>query len=112
MLYRYIGNQASDAKDVPPGVEGIRLNVSLAMAEPGKGAPLHAHECEESSVVMKGDFGIYFGDAGEEEVGLHEWDALSVPSGIHRGWRNVGPPDGVLMAILGAGKTELSPVSR
>jgi mannose-6-phosphate isomerase-like protein (cupin superfamily) len=107
VLYRYFGNQASDAKDVPAAVEGIGLNVALATAEPGKGAPLHDHECEEIFVVMRGAFEIAFGENGEEKVVLHEWDAISVPSGIHRAWRNVGPPDGCIMAILAAGKTEL-----
>jgi quercetin dioxygenase-like cupin family protein len=107
VLYRYFGNQASDAKDVPPAVEGISLNVALATAEPGKGAPLHDHECEEIFVVMRGAFEVSFGENGEETVLLHEWDAISVPSGIHRAWRNVGPPDGCIMAILAGGETEL-----
>jgi quercetin dioxygenase-like cupin family protein len=107
VLYRYFGNQASDAKDVPPAVEGISLNVALATADPGKGAPLHDHECEEVFVVMRGTFEVSLGENGEETVVLHEWDAISVPSGIHRAWRNVGPPDGCIMAILAAGKTEL-----
>ena len=107
VLFRYFGNQASDAKDIPPAVEGISLNVALATAAAGRGAPLHDHECEEIFVVMRGDFEVSFGEDGEEKVVLHEWDAISVPSGIHRAWRNVGPPDGCIMAILAAGKTEL-----
>jgi len=107
VLYRYFGNQASDAKDMPPAVEGISLNVALVTADPGKGAPLHDHECEEIFVVMRGTFEVSLGEDGEETAVLHEWDAISVPSGIHRAWRNVGPPDGCLMAILAAGKTEL-----
>ena len=107
VLYRYFGNQASDAKDVPPAIDGISMNVALATAEPGKGAPLHDHECEEIFIALKGDWAIYFGDDGEEEVLLREWDAISIPPGIHRGFRNAGTQDGFLMAILGAGKTEL-----
>ena len=107
VLYRYFGNQASDARDVPPAVEGVSVNVALVTAGPGKGAPLHDHECEEIFVVMRGAFEVSFGENGEEAVVLHEWDAISVPAGIHRAWRNVGPPDGWIMAILGAGKTEL-----
>lgn len=107
VLYRYFGNQASDAKDVPPAIDGINMNVALATAEPGKGAPLHDHECEEIFFVVKGAWLVYFGDNGEHEVLLNEWDAVSIPSGIHRGFRNAGGPDGCLMAILGAGRTEL-----
>jgi len=106
ILLRYIGNQASEATDVPPGVEGLTMNVSLATAEPGKGAPLHDHECEETFFVVKGEFVIFFGDTPQEEVLLKEWDAISIPPGIHRGWRATEKP-GYLMAILGAGKTEL-----
>jgi len=107
VLYRYFGNQASDAKDVPPAVEGISLNVALVTADPGKGAPLHDHEREEIFVVMRGTFEVSFGENGEERVVLNEWDAISVPSGIHRAWPNLGPPDGRIMAILGAGTAEL-----
>ena len=107
LLYRYFGNQASEAKDVPPATDGISMNVGLATAETGKGTPLHDHECEEVFVVLRGEFEISLGDEGEEKVVLHEWDAVSIPSGIHRAWRNVGSPDGCIMAILGAGKTDL-----
>jgi len=106
-LYRYFGNQASDATDVPPAVDGLDMNLAIVTAGPGKGAPLHDHECEEIFVALKGDWAIYFGDNGGEEVLLHEWDAVSVPPGIHRGFRNAGTHDGFLMAILGSGKTEL-----
>ncbi len=106
VLLRYIGNQASEAADVPPAVEGLTMNVSLATAAPGKGAPLHDHECEETFFVVQGAFVIYFGDAPQEEVLLQEWDAISVPPGIHRGWRAT-EQRGYLMAILGAGKTDL-----
>ncbi len=111
VLYRYFGNAASDAKDVPPAVEGLDMNLALVTAGPGKGAPLHHHECEEIFMALKGDWVIYFGDDGEHEVLLHEWDAVSVPADVHRGFRNAGREDGVLMAILGSGKTEL-PVYR
>ena len=106
-LYRYFGNQASDAKDVPPALDGLDMNLAVVLAGPGKGAPLHDHECEEIFVALKGDWAIYFGDDGEHEVLLHEWDAVSIPPGIHRGFRNAGTQDGFLMAILGSGKTEL-----
>jgi len=111
VLYRYFGNAASDAKDVPPAVEGLNMNMALVTAAPGKGAPLHQHECEEIFIALKGDWVVYFGDTGEHEVLLHEWDAVSVPADVHRGFRNAGRPDGVLMALLGAGTTQL-PVYR
>ena len=111
VLYRYFGNAASDAKDVPPAVEGLNMNLALVTAGPGKGAPLHHHECEEIFMALKGDWVVSFGDDGEHEVLLHEWDAVSVPADVHRGFRNAGREDGVLMAILGSGKTEL-PVYR
>ena len=83
------------------------MNVALATAAPGKGAPLHHHECEEIFVALKGNWTIYFGDRGEHEVLLHEWDAISIPADVYRGFRNAGKPDGMLMAILAAGKTDL-----
>ena len=111
VLYRYFGNAASDAKDVSPAVDGLDMNMALVQAAPGKGAPLHHHECEEIFIALKGDWVVYFGDNGENEVLLHQWDAVSIPWDVHRGFRNAGDPDGVLIAILGKGKTAL-PVYR
>ena len=62
-------------------------------------------------MALKGDWVVYFGDNGEHEVLLHPWDAVSIPWDVHRGFRNAGDPDGVLIAVLGKGKTAL-PVYR
>lgn len=86
MVYRYFGNQPPDAKDVPRPVEGLSVNVALATAAPAKGAPLHHHECEEIFRAVKGGWTVYFGDNGEHEVLLHEWDAVSVPADVNRGF--------------------------
>jgi mannose-6-phosphate isomerase-like protein (cupin superfamily) len=107
VLFRYFGNAASDAKDVPPGAPGIEMNMALVQCAPGTGAPLHQHECEEIFFAVNGKWIVYFGDNGEEEVLLDEWDAVSIPADVHRGFKNAGGPDGVLMALLGRGKTAL-----
>ncbi len=111
VLYRFFGNCASDAKDVPPAVPGLEMNMALVQGAAGTGAPLHHHECEEIFFAVKGDWIVYFGDNGEYEVLLHELDAVSIPWDVHRGFRSAGSPDGILMAILAKGNTGL-PVYR
>ena len=107
VLYRYFGNAASDAKDVPPAVPGLELNMALVQGAPGSGAPLHHHECEEIFFAVRGDWIVYFGDNGEHEVLLHELDSVSIPWDVHRGFKNAGAKDGILMAILAKGQTGL-----
>lgn len=53
-LYRYFGNQASDAKDVPPAVDGLDVNVALVTAGPGRGAPTSTTSAKRSSSPLTG----------------------------------------------------------
>ena len=61
---------------------------------------------------LTGRWGVYWGDDGENEVILEQWDVISVPPGVMRGFRNLGSEDSFLLAILGgsdAGHVTWSP---
>ena len=58
---------------------------------------------------MSGRWAIFWGDEGENEIELDQWDVVSMPVGIMRGFRNIGDSHANLMALLGgtdAGKVD------
>lgn len=46
-LYGYVGGAAAENPTFAPVVAGENFTFALVYAEPGKGAPLHAHVTEE-----------------------------------------------------------------
>ena len=103
-LFRYIGTGASDSPAFrAPLPEGENFSFAIVVAAPGKGAPLHAHTTEEVFVALTGRWGIFWGNEGEHEVILEQWDAVSVPAPCMRGFRNAGTEDAYLLAIVGGG---------
>ena len=52
-------------------------------------------------IPLSGQWSVFWGDEGENEVILDTFDCVSVPVGVMRGFRNVGEGHAYLMAILG-----------
>ena len=52
-------------------------------------------------IPLSGQWPVFWGDEGENEVILDTFDCVSVPVGVMRGFRNVGEGHAYLMAILG-----------
>jgi len=101
-IFNVIGRGVTEDPTLNPAITDARdFNVTLVRAEPGKGAALHAHPTVEVFIPLSGRWAVYWGDAGEEEVVLEQWDTISVPPGVMRGFRNVGEEAAYLLAILG-----------
>lgn len=101
-IYNVIGRGVTEDASLNPAITEARdFNLTYVQAEPGKGAALHAHTTVEVFVALSGEWGIYWGDNGENEIILKQWDTISVPPGVMRGFRNVGKENAYLMAILG-----------
>lgn len=75
------------------------FHMSFLKVPPGNGARLHAHRLPEVFVVLKGRFAIIWGERGEHEVELGEFDTISVPVNVMRTFRNIGDGEGLLQAI-------------
>lgn len=102
LIYNVIGPGVTEDPELEPAIADARdFNVTFVKAEPGKGAALHSHTTLEVFIAMSGRWAIFWGDRGENEVVLDTWDTISVPTGVMRGFRNVGKEDAYLMAILG-----------
>jgi quercetin dioxygenase-like cupin family protein len=62
----------------------------------------HSHLTEEVFIAHSGTWAFRAGELGlDAEIALHEGDIISLPTGIFRGFENVGDGIGYLYAILG-----------
>jgi mannose-6-phosphate isomerase-like protein (cupin superfamily) len=101
-IFNVIGRGVTEDTTLHPAITDTSdFNLTLVQAEPGKGAALHAHPTVEVFMALSGRWSVYWGDAGEQEIVLEQWDTVSVPPGVMRGFRNAGAQPGYLMAILG-----------
>lgn len=103
-IYRYIGGIAGQSLRSP--LPGWDFSCGVAMTPPQNGAPLHDHPDEEIFMVWEGEFEIYWEDIetkAPQSFTLGKYDLIRVPSGVMRGFRNVGGHDGFLHFIHGQG---------
>lgn len=91
--YRVLGDPGS----APLAAEGFHLNIVLC--EPGQSAPLHSHITQEVFVALTGRWEVFWGPEGARSVLLEPWDTISIPPGLSRGFRNVGPEPAYLMGM-------------
>ena len=99
---RILGKGVSDDPSHRPAIsEPHGFNVGVVKATPGNGAGLHSHLTVEVFFVLSGQWTLYWGDRGENEIPLGPWDTISFPPGVMRGFRNSGKENGHLMTILG-----------
>ena len=82
--------------------ESHGFNVGAAGQPPKCRNSLHLHHTAEVFFVLKGRWRFFWGRRGTAgEVVLEEGDLFDIPTGIFRGFENVGTDYGMLMAILG-----------
>ena len=95
------GGVTEDASIKPPitAVEGFHL--SIIKAGPKKGTGLHNHTTVEVFVPLTGTWSVQWGDDGENELTINQWDVISVPTGIMRGFRNESDHEAYLLALVG-----------
>lgn len=101
--FTIIGGGVSESADqhvhiaIPHG-----FNIGAAGQPPKCRNSLHSHRTAEVFFVLKGRWRFFwgrYGDAGE--VLLEEGDIINIPTGIFRGFENIGTDYGMIMAILG-----------
>jgi quercetin dioxygenase-like cupin family protein len=95
--YALIG-RAGKTTPAIAGEHGFTMAVNKV--SPGKGAPLHSHPKPEVFVVLSGSCAFFWGNKGENEITLKQWDTISFPAGTQEGFRNVGEEEAVLLVVL------------
>jgi len=78
------------------------FNIGAAGQPPKCRNSLHDHHTAEAFFVLKGRWRFFWGRWGDAgEVILEEGDIFNIPTGIFRGFENIGTDYGMIMAILG-----------
>ncbi|MDG4649664.1 cupin domain-containing protein [Roseibacterium sp. SDUM158017] len=101
--FTIIGGGVSEAADqhvhitIPHG-----FNIGAAGQPPKCRNSLHSHRTAEVFFVLSGRWRFFWGRRGDAgSVVLEEGDIFNIPTGIFRGFENIGTDYGMIMAILG-----------
>ena len=101
--FTIIGGGVSESPDqhvhisIPHG-----FNIGAAGQPPKCRNSLHSHRTAEVFFVLSGRWRFFWGRWGNAgEVTLEEGDIINIPTGIFRGFENIGTDYGMIMAILG-----------
>lgn len=101
--FTIIGGGVSESADqhvhitIPHG-----FNIGAAGQPPKCRNSLHSHRTAEVFFVLKGRWRFFWGRWGNAgEVVMEEGDIFNIPTGIFRGFENIGNDYGMIMSILG-----------
>lgn len=107
---RYIGRGATANND-PSVIPANHFTLSTMVLPAGCIGPLHLHDdVEEVFFVLKGKVTALIQEVDSDEVieiPLGERDCISSPPGIHRGVRNDGDEEALMLVMLGSPKPNL-----
>lgn len=101
--FTIIGGGVSESADQHVHIkETPGFNIGAAGQPPKCRNSLHSHRTAEVFYVLKGRWRFFWGRWGNAgEVTLEEGDIFNIPTGIFRGFENIGTDYGMIMAILG-----------
>ncbi|MEM1161225.1 MAG: cupin domain-containing protein [Pseudomonadota bacterium] len=101
--FTIIGGGVSESPDQHVHIkETPGFNIGAAGQPPKCRNSLHSHRTAEVFFVLSGRWRFFWGRWGTAgEVVLEEGDIINIPTGIFRGFENIGTDYGMIMAILG-----------
>jgi mannose-6-phosphate isomerase-like protein (cupin superfamily) len=103
--FRVIGSGVFEDPAARPVIGGNHgFSVGYIRCQPGKGAALHSHETLEVFIPMNGKMTVTYGQKGEHVVTLEEWDTISIPVGVMRGFSNPNSYPLVIMGLVQDGR--------
>jgi quercetin dioxygenase-like cupin family protein len=108
MNYAVIGDTASENPDFEIQraiTEPHNFQIGMGWAPPGCGPAWHTHDYIESFFILKGPWRFYWGNADDPDKAegyfdLNEWDMISLPPGVYRGFEYIGTEIGWFFAVL------------
>ena len=107
-LYKIINRGVLENKGVQPAIQGAhRFGVTLIEVPVGQGANLHSHKTEEVFFPLNGKMIVIWGDQGEHQLELNQWDCISMPTGVMRGFRNPNDHALVIYSVVGGTDEEV-----
>lgn len=101
--FTIIGGGVSESPDQHVHItDAIGFNIGAAGQPPKCRNSLHSHRTAEVFFVLSGRWRFFWGRWGTAgEVVLQEGDIINIPTGIFRGFENIGTDYGMIMAVLG-----------
>ena len=101
--FTIIGGGVSESPDQHVHIkETPGFNIGAAGQPPKCRNSLHSHRTAEVFFVLSGRWRFFWGRWGKAgEVVLEEGDIINIPTGIFRGFENIGTDYGMIMAVLG-----------
>ena len=101
--FTIIGGGVSESADQHVHIkETPGFNIGAAGQPPKCRNSLHTHRTAEVFFVLSGRWRFFWGRWGDAgEVVLEEGDIINIPTGMFRGFENIGTDYGMIMAILG-----------
>ena len=101
--FTIIGGGVSESPDQHVHIaDQIGFNIGAAGQPPRVRNSLHDHNTAEVFFVLSGKWRFFWGRWGTAgEVTLEEGDIFNIPTGIFRGFENIGTDYGMIMAVLG-----------
>ena len=101
--FTIIGGGVSESADQHVHIKDTPgFNIGAAGQPPRCRNSLHTHRTAEVFFVLKGRWRFFWGRWGDAgEVTLEEGDIINIPTGMFRGFENIGTDYGMIMAILG-----------
>ena len=101
--FTIIGGGVSESPDQHVHItDAIGFNIGAAGQPPKCRNSLHSHTTAEVFFVLKGRWRFFWGRYGTAgEFVAEEGDIFNIPTGIFRGFENVGTDYGMIMAVLG-----------
>lgn len=101
--FTIIGGGVSESPDQHVHLsDQIGFNIGAAGQPPKCRNSLHSHTTAEVFFVLKGRWRFFWGRYGTAgEFVAEEGDIFNIPTGIFRGFENIGTDYGMIMAILG-----------
>jgi uncharacterized RmlC-like cupin family protein len=101
-IFNIIGRGVTEDASMEVAINDARdFHMAVIKAAPGKGTGLHTHETLEVFMPLTGTWSVQWGDKGENELTINQWDVISIPTKIMRGFRNDSPHEAFLLSILG-----------
>lgn len=107
MNYALIGDTASENDAYDPMITAPHgFQVGVVKAKPGNGPAYHTHNYIEAFMPLRGAWRFYWGESADkvdDETVIHEWDLISLPPKLWRGFEvlNDGSGEGQEGWILG-----------
>jgi uncharacterized RmlC-like cupin family protein len=101
-IFNIIGGGVTEDPNMKIPIKAVEgFHMSIVKCDAKKGTGLHNHKTVEVFMPLTGTWSVQWGDHGENELTIGQWDVISLPTNIMRGFRNESDHEALLLAIVG-----------